>query len=156
MPMLGTARTSPPQTTCVMCEDIMSYSMNDNLSLYNEYNKTLRAWLVGFGISVPALFIINTDAQDLLANSAHKCSIIYPFLIGVSAQILIAFVNKIVAWCAYRREECSESSIVPCMCVRLFASIENWFLLDVIFDIVTLVAFGMSLVNLLRLYNIIT
>jgi|GEM_PF-3738234 len=30
---------------------------DDNLNLYAEYNKVLRAWLVGFGFGVPALQI---------------------------------------------------------------------------------------------------
>ena len=86
---------------------------NNNLSLYNEYNKTLRVWLVGFGFGVPALFIINDAAQvKLLAAQNAKC-IIWLLLIGAGAQIIMAFINKVISWCAYSKHDKGEANVNP-------------------------------------------
>ncbi len=127
---------------------------SDNLQLYNEYNKTLRAWLVGFGFGVPALFIVNESAWELLAKSPSKAWIVIPFVIGAVTQVLIAFLNKVIAWCAHHRDDLA-SNDKKCWCITsLIAQMESWFILDILADMVTLVAFGLSLVNLLRLYGI--
>jgi len=49
----------------------------DNLKLYEEYNKTLRAWLVGFGFGVPALFIVNDAAQQKLLTAENASCMIF-------------------------------------------------------------------------------
>ena len=124
-------------------------SKEDNLSFYEEYNKTLRAWLVGFGFGVPALFIINESAQArLLASKNSKC-IIWLFLIGAAAQILIAFVNKVVSWCAYYKHNKQYKTNFT---VEFMASLENMFFIDVVLDIVSLVAFGWSIILIIRLF----
>ena len=77
----------------------------DNLNLYAEYNKTLRAWLVGFGFGVPALFIVNEAAQSKLTASQNAGCIVWLFLAGAAAQVFMAFLNKIVSWCAYYKHD---------------------------------------------------
>ena len=123
---------------------------DDNLSLYAEYNKTLRAWLVGFGFSVPALFIINEAAQTkLLAAENTKC-IIWLFLAGAAAQILMAFVNKVISWCAYHKHDKGEENVN--FFVNWAAGFENAFVIDVVLDIASLIAFGWSIILIIGLY----
>jgi hypothetical protein len=122
----------------------------DNLNLYAEYNKTLRAWLVGFGFGVPAMFIINEAAQRRLIESANAKCIIWLFLVGAASQVLMALLNKIVSWCAYHRYDKGKSKVNAV--VRLFASLENTFIIDVVFDILSMVTFGWSIVLIARLF----
>ena len=123
----------------------------DNLKQYSEYNKTLRAWLVGFGFGVPALFIINQPAQTkLLAAENAKC-IIWLFIIGAAAQIIMAFVNKVIAWCAYHKHDKGEDNV--CGFVKWVSGFEDAFLIDVILDIISLGAFGWSIILILNLYG---
>lgn len=122
----------------------------DNLSLYGEYNKTLRAWLVGFGFGVPALFIVNEAAQARLFAAINAESIIWLFLAGAAAQVLMAFINKIISWCAYYKHDNKGQNVNSV--VGFLASLENMFIIDVVLDIVSLVAFGWSIYLIVGLF----
>ena len=69
---------------------------------YADYSRTLRAWLVAYGIGGPVLFLTNDKVADRVALSGHASQIIVAFLIGVGAQILLAMLNKWGAWHMYR------------------------------------------------------
>lgn len=122
----------------------------DNLSLYAEYNKTLRAWLVGFGFGVPALFIVNEAAQVKLIAAQNAKYIIWLFLAGAAAQVLIALLNKIVSWCAYYKHDKAKTNINNV--ALFFASLENKFVIDVVADLVSLVTFGWSIILIVGLF----
>ncbi len=122
----------------------------DNLDFYHEYNKTLRAWFVGFGFGVPALFIVNDAARrKLMAAESAEC-IVWLFLLGAAAQVLSAFINKFVSWCAYRKHSCGDT--VLCWPVRAGARAENWILIDFAFDLASLVMFVWSISMLVALF----
>ena len=123
---------------------------DDNLNQYAEYNKTLRAWLVGFGFGVPALFIVNAAAQEKLLKAANAKYIIWLFLIGAAGQVTMAFINKIVTWCAYHKHDKGPNNVNSI--VTFFARFENVFVIDVVFDIVFLIAFGWSIILIMGLY----
>lgn len=127
-------------------------SANDeNLKFYCEYNKTLRAWLVGFGFGVPALFIVNEKAGDKLAASSNAEWIIWLFLIGAAAQVLIAFINKIVSWCAYHQNRKGAGNVGGV--VSWCAKIDDWFLIDVTLDVLSLFAFSTSILMMVNLFT---
>ncbi len=122
----------------------------DNLKLYEEYNKTLRTWLVGFGFGVPALFIVNEAAQKKLVAADNAECIIWLFLAGAGFQIFMALLNKIVTWCAYHKHDIGEEKCGGI--VKSFASLENMFAIDVVLDILSLIAFGWSIVLIIGLF----
>ncbi|MEX1826849.1 hypothetical protein [Luteibacter sp. CQ10] len=68
---------------------------------YAEYAKTLRAWLVAYGIGGPVLFLTNEKAAARLASAENALTIIAFFLIGVGLQVLGTVVNKWAAWHVY-------------------------------------------------------
>ncbi len=124
---------------------------NDNdFKLYTEYNKSLRAWLVGFGFGVPALFIINQEAQSKLIKSEDSQCIIYMFLIGASAQVILAFINKTIAWCSLHKETFNGKVR---SCVDFIANLENWFIIDIVCDLTSLGTFGYSIFKLVNLFS---
>ena len=122
----------------------------DNLKLYEEYNKTLRTWLVGFGFGVPALFIVNEAAQKKLVAANNAECIIWLFLAGAAIQVFMALLNKVVSWCAYHKYDVGEKKCG--YVVKAFASLENIFAIDVILDILSLVAFGWSIKLIVGLF----
>ena len=125
---------------------------DDNLKQYEAYNATLRAWLVGYGFGVPALFILNEEAQGrLLAAPNAGYYIVRLFLIGAAAQILMAFVNKTIAWCAYYVHDDVEKKRAG-KCATWIASFEYAFGIDVFFDLVSLSTFAVSIVLIARLF----
>lgn len=121
----------------------------ENLSLYQEYNKNLRTWLVGFGFGVPALFIVNQAAQQKLLSAPNSQCIIWLFLLGAASQIFMAFLNKIISWCAYHKHSHKKVNY----CVKLFASLENLFIIDVLLDLLSLVAFTLSIYLIMSVYT---
>jgi len=123
---------------------------DDNLKLYEEYNKTLRTWLVGFGFGVPALFIVNEAAQNKLTASENAEFIIWLFLAGAGIQVFMALFNKIISWCAYHKHNVGDDKCGDI--VKAFAWLENAFLLDVITDILSLVFFGWSITLIMGLF----
>jgi hypothetical protein len=69
---------------------------------YAEYSKTLRSWLVAYGIGGPVLFLTNKDAPRKISESPHLSLIITLFVAGVALQIFLAFINKWAAWHMYK------------------------------------------------------
>lgn len=133
-------------------EEILKANREANLALYSEYNKTLRSWLVAYGIAVPALFVTSKDAKEFLLQSCNFKFIIITFLFGVFAQILISFINKFVSWCAYHRDDCKLRKDVPCKpYFSWVAKLENSIWIDVTLDVLTLFFFAMSTYMLLNI-----
>lgn len=123
---------------------------DDNLKLYEEYNKTLRTWLVGFGFGVPALFIVNEAAQKKLIASPNAEFIVWLFLSGAGVQVLIALTNKIISWCAYHKHNIGEEKCPGI--VKKLASLEHAFYIDVITDFLSLILFGWSIILIMSLF----
>lgn len=69
---------------------------------YADYSRTLRAWLVAYGVGGPVLFLTNDAIASRVAISGHARQIVTLFLTGVALQILLALVNKWSAWQMYR------------------------------------------------------
>jgi len=68
---------------------------------YSDYSRTLRAWLVAYGIGGPVLFVSNKELAAKVGASAHAEQIILAFLLGVALQIVLALINKWSAWHMY-------------------------------------------------------
>ena len=79
--------------------------INENWTAYSEYNKVLRAWVVAFGIGVPATFLINSDLVKYISHETGNPRIFYIFLLGACAQVVMAFINKTINWCTYYKKK---------------------------------------------------
>ena len=61
---------------------------------FDKYEKTLRTWLIAYGVGFPVLFLTQHDLrQGLVTNPDGPC-IGLLFLIGVSAQIFESLLYK--------------------------------------------------------------
>ena len=99
---------------------------------------------------MPALFIVNESAQATLKSSSDAKCIIYLFLIGAASQILMALLNKIVTWCAYYIHDNPKKGInAP---TQFFADLEHCFIIDVISDTISLIAFSWSIILIVGLF----
>jgi hypothetical protein len=113
-----------------------------NFQNYAEYSKTLRAWLVAYGIGGPVLFFTNQDLTQAIANSPNKRLILALFLIGVSSQVLLAFLNKWCAWHIYAGE--NDRKYRDKLIYRVWAWINDQSVIDFAIDAISLVAFAYS------------
>ena len=72
---------------------------------YAEYNRILRSWFVAFGIGGLALFLLESPVRESLLASGRTRILVVLFLIGVTAQIIVAFLNKYANWYCYFGED---------------------------------------------------
>jgi hypothetical protein len=115
----------------------------NSFAAYADYNRTLRTWLVAFGIGGPALFMTNNDIAKRLAATSGLRDVVALFLFGTGAQILGALINKAANWYVYQaycaggvrgtwKHRCSEW-LTP------------HFWIDVALDLLTILVFGRAL-----------
>lgn len=110
------------------------------LSLYNEYAKILRTWLVAYGIGGPVLFFTNEKLSQKIGGSGQTKLIVYLFLIGVACQVLLAFLNKWVNWVIFAY---SDSSKTPWICNKC-DWISEQFWIDILLDLGAIVLFAFA------------
>jgi hypothetical protein len=109
---------------------------------YREFAKTLRTWLVAYGIGVPVLFASQDKLADKVAASGYGRQIIVLLLVGVAIQIASAFLYKTAMWYLY----CGELTPEICGGKRYrfadWISMQYW--LELLFDVsaVTLFVIG--------------
>jgi hypothetical protein len=116
---------------------------------YSEYSKTLRSWLVAYGIGGPVLFLASKDAPAKIEQSPHLELIIALFVGGVGFQILLAFINKWAAWHMYKGD--LESSYKDNRAYRVWGWINDQSWIDFLIDMGALVSFSVATYIVLRI-----
>lgn len=109
---------------------------------YAEYAKTLRAWLVAYGIGGPVLLITNKELSAALKASAYRNDIVDLFLVGVALQVSLAFINKWCAWHMYVGEY--ESAYKSRTRYKVWSWLNDRSWIDMLVDGGSLVAFALS------------
>jgi len=74
---------------------------HEHFDVYTEYAKTLRVWLVSYGIGAPVLLSTNELFSARILDSGNARIIAVLFLSGVGAQVLLALLNKNAMWACY-------------------------------------------------------
>lgn len=118
---------------------------------YAEYSRTLRTWLVAYGIGGPAVIITHPDALAVVSANGRAGLIGWLFLVGVAAQVLIAFLNKIAMWYVYFGEV--ESTFQKTRRHRAAEWFSEQFWPDILCDLLSLAAFGCSTVLLFQAFT---
>ena len=120
--------------------------MSESWSGYSSYNNLLRTWFVAFGIGAPATFLINNGLVKYISPTTGDPGIIKLFLWGAAAQILMSFINKVINWCSYYNSTTYKDNPITCgdKLSYKISQAENWFLIDVFFDLITMFCFFQS------------
>ncbi len=120
----------------------MTATASELFKVYEEYSKTLRTWLVAYGIGAPVLFLTNERLSKALFGSGQTRFIASWFLTGVILQVFLAVLNKNLMWACYYREEKPElkSSYLFNCADRL--SRQYW--LDLLVDSATMIVFAVA------------
>jgi hypothetical protein len=106
---------------------------------YAEYNRILRSWFVAFGVGGLALFLLESPVRVALLASGLTRVVVILFLIGVIAQIVVAFLNKYANWYCYFGED--NPAFLHSSLYRFWSRIASLFWIDIILDILTVVCF---------------
>jgi hypothetical protein len=118
---------------------------------YSEYAKTLRAWLVAYGIGAPVLFLTNNDLSAALKISVHRDWIVALFLVGVALQVILAFVNKWCAWHMYVGEY--DSAFQERRSYKFWSWLNERSWIDLIVDALSLISFAISTLLAVRVFS---
>jgi hypothetical protein len=107
--------------------------------LYREYAKTLRAWLVGFGVGTPAIFFTQEKIRDVIVIAPGHGWLISLYLTGVAFQVCIALINKWISWYVYLcQTQGNVHSDIFAICERYSKNMT----VDVVADIASVMCFA--------------
>jgi hypothetical protein len=118
---------------------------------YSEYAKTLRAWLVAYGIGGPVLFLTNNNLSASLKTSDYLGWIVNLFLVGVALQVTLAFINKWCAWHMYVGEY--DSAFQSKRSYKIWSWLNKMSWIDQVFDGLSLVSFAVSTMLAVRVFS---
>jgi hypothetical protein len=118
---------------------------------YAEYNRILRSWFVAFGIGGLAMFLVEERLRDALTASGEARWVVGLFLAGVALQILVAGLNKYANWYCYAGED--DTSYRRTAAYRFWSGIARQFIIDVVIDLATAIAFFAAIVVLFGVFT---
>ena len=108
---------------------------------YADYAKTLRTWLVAYGIGGPVFYATQKDIPEEIVRSGCARVIAILFLVGVFIQIGGALVYKAATWNLHMQQDIAGNTPRDgCWAKR----IEHTYLLDIAIDGSTIILFLIS------------
>ena len=106
---------------------------------YAHFSRTLRAWLVAYGVGVPVILISQANIIETIKMSGKGMLITYLFLGGVLIQILASLIYKYSMGYLYTSE--LDSSIENTKRVKLANWFSEAFWLELCFDVSAIALF---------------
>lgn len=119
--------------------------------VYTEYAKSLRTWLVAYGIGGPVLFLTQSQIADKIAKSGEAGCIVKLFLGGAAAQIFLALLNKYVNWYFYWAGDQKDFEGTPVW--EILAWVSRAFWIDIALDVAAIVMFGLATYRVLCIFG---
>ena len=117
---------------------------------YSSFAKTLRTWLVAYGVGGPALVLTQKALADRLMASGTAPRITMLFLIGVACQVLTALIFKASMWYLYLGEGKPDLQRLKRYKVANWVSEAFW--IEIGLDLVSLACFGIATYWLLNVF----
>ncbi|MCP4536226.1 MAG: hypothetical protein GY832_03685, partial [Chloroflexi bacterium] len=110
----------------------------EQYAAYSGYAKTLRTWLVAYGIGGPVLLVTQETLATRVMASGHARWIVCIFLAAVAIQVILALVNKWITWLQYGIASSSRRQPRS----RILTIEDLWPGVEPVLDLVSVVAFG--------------
>jgi hypothetical protein len=102
---------------------------------YTEYAKTLRTWLVAYGIGGPVLYLTQQNVPAKISATGRGDDIALLFLAGVLLQVGVALLYKAAAWRLHYNVELMGKPV----CDKDWARrVERYYEIDIIADGLTI------------------
>ena len=109
---------------------------------YAGFAKTLRAWLIAYGIGAPVIFLTNQELWTKLANSGKAPCVGILFATGVTLQVLGAILYKTAMWYLYVGE--TKTDFRKTLRHRTSDWISECYCLEFTFDILSITSFVLA------------
>ena len=135
------------------CQDTPNGDHHSNVDFFEPYasfSRTLRTWLVAYGIGAPVLFASQDAFVCILAKPIQGVIIIGLFLLGTMVQIIATFLYKYSMGYIYFGELKKEFMETRRYKISNWLSEAMW--LEISFDIITIVSFVSATVYVLIVY----
>ena len=115
-------------------DDKAALEESDFYAPYAEFAKTLRTWLIAYGIGVPALLVSTDKCWEKIVATGQIRSLGMIFLSAVAIQVAVALLYKSLMWQLYIAEIHPEREQTRLYRFAQYVSDLFWpeFLLDVI------------------------
>jgi len=131
----------------------------ENFEKYSEYNRILRTWFVVFGISGPAALLANEAIRSELIVANELKYVVFLFLLGAGAQVLVAGINKFSNWYCYAGRlpthgKSSRWHTLNRWWRDCWIKIIDYFWIDMIADLVTAVSFVWAIWRMLTVFAV--
>ena len=124
-----------------------SLDAKDYFEQYWRYCSSLRNWFVAYGIGGCILFLTDKAKVFQGLTSSKKTIIVILFLVGVIAQIVLAFFNKWIHWYIYWGKE--EIEFRKTKRYKVANYLSSFFEIDVVVDMITFATFVVATVVLI-------
>jgi hypothetical protein len=118
---------------------------------YEEHTKTLRTWLVAYGIGAPVLFLTHDTLMTAIKKSGEGSTLGLFFLVGVGIQVGLAALNKTIMWRLYKAELDNESVGNHGMILRICDWLSDKYLIDFVADLATIALFALATAKVFRI-----
>jgi hypothetical protein len=115
---------------------------------YASFARTLRTWLVGFGVGVPVVVASQADLSKKLTDSGDAPFVVTLFLAGVSIQIGAALLYKTTMWYTYMGA--AEPAFRGSKRYRAACMVSDQYWLEIGFDFVSIGLFVVAMFTLLK------
>jgi hypothetical protein len=102
---------------------------------YAKHSDVLRNWFVAYGIGGVVIFISNHEVFSNIQKSILS-EIAFWFILGVIAQVVLAFVNKVYNFIMYHKEEPTRT--------RFVKNMTAFFAIDFPIDVFTIFSYAMA------------
>ena len=106
---------------------------------YSHFSRTLRAWMVAYGVGVPIILISQSNIIETIKASGKGMMITYLFLGGVFIQVIASLIYKYSMGYLYASE--LDPSIEKTKRVKLANWFSDAFWLELSFDVLTTLLF---------------
>jgi hypothetical protein len=136
----GTADTPPAIEAASATAQASAERAKSFYAAYEEHSKTLRTWLVAYGIGSPVLLLTNESLSAKLTLAPNGAMIGMLFLVGVVGQVLLAALNKALMWYCYFLELYPSRRRSRAYGYAFWLSEQFW--IDLLADVVSLILFG--------------
>ena len=113
---------------------------------YWKHSSVLRNWFVAYGIGALVLVIYNDGT--FFKDPQKRNVFVGAIVIGISLQILLTFLNKVIHWFVYYGKNLGEFQ--KTRWYRWSYSITKCFVIDIVIDILTMVFYVRALVVFIK------
>ncbi len=127
-----------------------SWNFKDFNQRSAEVSKTLRSWLVAYGIGLPVLVLTRPEVADAIRASQKSGLITFLFLSGVALQVFNAFYIKWLSW--FRSELLYDHENSKKKFYLLADKLHKFVWTDLIIDIWTLIAYSWGTYAVISIY----